>query len=122
VRPPDISAYRHYIEAALEYGDGGFTYEDIVQAVQDGSFQFWPGVDSMILTEIVNYPRLRAVNVVAAGGNLAEIEAMVPKLEAWARAHGCTEAVFTGRRGWERTFLARTGWAKSDAVIYRRPL
>lgn len=119
---PDISRYRGYIEAALEHGDGGFSFEDIVQAVEDGVFQFWPGVDSVILTEIIEHPRRRVVNIVAAGGNLREIEAMIPQLHQWAKTHGCVEAVFVGRKGWERTFLTRTGWTKDDAVIFRRPL
>lgn len=118
----DIRAYRGYIEAALTHGAGDFSFEDVVRCVEDGTFQFWPGAESVLLTELLDYPQRRVVNIVAAGGRLPEIEAMVPVLEAWARAHGCVEAVFAGRRGWERTFLAKQGWTKDETVIYRRPL
>ena len=117
----DISAYRGYIEAALAHGDGSYTFEDIAQLVAEGKLQFWPGVASVIITEIIEHPRRRALNIFLAGGNLPEIEAMVPLLQEWAKTHACTDAFFTGRAGWERTFLSRTGWIKT-AVVFRKVL
>lgn len=115
--PPDISVYRRYIEAALEYSPGTHLYEDIVDGVADGRYQFWPGPNSVIVTEIHEYPRSRSLNFFLAGGNLGELEKMVPAIEQWGRTQGCATAVFTGRRGWERTFLARDGWSHRLAVF-----
>ena len=106
----DIEQYRCYIEAALAYSYGTHTYEDVARMVQEGSLQFWPGVASVILTEIIEHPRRRVLNVFLAGGKLDEIERMIPPLQDWARSRGCTLAVFAGRQGWERTFLAKDGW------------
>jgi hypothetical protein len=37
---------------------------------------------------------------------------MEPMIEEWGRAQGCTAATFTGRRGFEKTFLTRErGWS-----------
>jgi hypothetical protein len=118
----DISAYRHYIEAALEYADGSHTFDDIVDAVSAGKMQFWPGPASAVITEVLESPRQRSLNFFLAGGNLAELEAMTPTILEWGRRQGCTKAIFAGRPGWERTFLTRTGWAPAKLVVFERSI
>lgn len=113
----DISAHRKYIEAALEYAGGTHAVEDIQAGINAGSLQFWPGPNSAIVTEIIEYPRQRALNFFLAGGTLPELEVMVPHIEQWGRERGCTIAVFTGRPGWERTFLKNGGWRSKLAVF-----
>lgn len=117
--PPDISVYRQYIEGALGYARGSHTFEDVVAAVARGEMQFWPGAASAIVTEIVRYPQHTTLNFFLAGGNLAELEAMTPPILAWAKAKGCATAVLSGRKGWERTFLTRDGWAPVLTVFER---
>lgn len=114
-----IDDYRAQIEAALEHAGGTHTFDDVAERVADGRMQFWPGVKAAIVTEILEYPRLKALNFFLAGGvgGLSEIEAMTPGILDWGRSVGCTQAVFTGRRGWERTFLSRTGWTPKLVVF-----
>lgn len=118
--PADFSAYRPYIEAALAFAGGTHTYDDIREGVEQGRFQFWPGVHSAAVTEIIEYPRSRALNIVLAGGNLGEMEVGISALLDWGRAQGCTSATFSGRKGWERTFLTRTGWVPSLVVFEKK--
>jgi hypothetical protein len=118
----DISAFRDYISAALQYASGTHTFEDIAEAVSRGEMQFWPGPHSAVVTEILSTPRKRIVNFFLAGGNLAELEAMEAPILAWAKEQGCTEALFIGRRGWERTFLTRKGWTSSGMVVLEKML
>ena len=117
--PRDINACRQYIEAALEYADGSHSFEDICELVVKGGLQFWPGPNSVIITEIIEYPKFRVLNFFLAGGNLSELEVMYPAVEAWGQAQGCSRAVFTGRKGWERTFLARKDWLPT-LVVYEK--
>lgn len=117
----DITAHRAQIEAALGYAGGTHTFEDIRAAVEAGSLQYWPGPNSAILTEIIQYPQKRVLNFFLAGGNAAEIETMYPEVEAWGRARGCTGAAFTGRKGWERTFLKHRGW-EPKLVVFEKDL
>lgn len=112
-----LEPFRRYLTDALEYGGNTHTLEDVAAKIASGDAQFWPGVEAFIITEIVDFPLRRECHVWLAGGNLAEIEAMVVPLEAWARSVGCTHATLTGRRGWARTFLARTGWAPTLEVL-----
>lgn len=114
---PRIEDYRRQIEAALPYAHFSHTFDDIRDAVERGDMQFWPGVASVVITEIVDFPRYRACNVVAAGGNLAELKVMIPAIEQWARDRGCVRATFAGRRGWERTFLKDDGWEPNMVVM-----
>ena len=93
----DLDAARPYIEAALLYAKGSHTFEDVKADVEDGVMQFWPGVHSAIITEIIAYPRYRVLNFFLAGGNRAELEAMYPGIEQWGKANGCTRAAMLGR-------------------------
>ena len=123
----DISVYRRYIEDALQYAGGSHSYEDVVAAVAENRMQLWPGPNSVIVTEIHDVPRYRAINFFLAGGernSLAELEKMVPVILDWARAQGCTKALFTGRPGWERTFVTRMGWKRPavETVVLEKSL
>lgn len=113
-----MERHRRGIEAALSYGGNTHSFEDVVEAVQKDEAQFWSNEDSFIITELINYPQEKYVNVwLSGGGDMGKIEAMVPVIEAWALANGCTRAMLIGRKGWERTFLARTGWEPKQVVF-----
>lgn len=110
-----IESLRAPIEAALEYAGGSHTYEDITKAVAEGRMQFWAGPRSAVVTEVVQYPQYKALQFFLAGGDLKELEAMAEGIEEWGRQQGCTRVVFTGRKGWERTFLVRRGYDARSA-------
>lgn len=108
---PPVENYRTQISAALAYADDSHTVDDIAALVKQGKLQYWPGSDSVIITEITDQPRFRSVHIVLAGGNLEELEAMLPAVLDWGRKNGCSKAAFVGRRGWAKTFLTkRAGW------------
>lgn len=90
--------------------------------VGSGRLQFWPGRSSVIITEIIEYPRYKVLNFfLAGGGSLAELQAMTPLIEEWGRLNGCKKATLVGRKGWERTFISRDGWRKTLSV-FEKPL
>lgn len=121
----DLGAHRQQIESALAYSGGTHTYEDVRAAVEAGDLQYWPGPRSVVITEIMQYPQTRVLNFFLAGaetGHLAELEAMYPEIEKWGRAQGCTVAVMSGRKGWERSFLTRKeGW-EPKLVFFEKQL
>lgn len=114
---PGILAHRRYIEDALTYSSGTHDFEDIVAGVEAGTLQYWPGLSSAIITEIIDTPKKRLLHFFLAGGNLAELEVMWPLIREWGKSQGCTSASLVGRRGWERTFLAKHGWTTNLAVF-----
>lgn len=107
----ELPRLRHHIAAALRYGGGTITLEDIEAGVRAGKYQLWAGHDSVLVTEIAEFPRQLALHFCWAGGHLEELEAMVPTVLAWGKMKGCTRARFVGREGWQRTFVKRLGWA-----------
>lgn len=118
----DFGRLSGHIEAALAYtGDPPtHTLEDIRDAVADGRLQMWPTENSVVFTEILQYPRKRVLNFFLAGGNLDDMKALQPIILEWGRSQGCDVATFIGRPGWSRTFLTRAdGWSPTMLVFER---
>lgn len=119
---PPIEDYRQAIEDALAYASGTYSFDDIAAGVAAGTMQYWAGINSIIITEIIDYPQKRVLHFfLAGGGDLAELEEMTPPIIEWGRKKGCTTAQMIGRKGWERTFLTRTGW-EPTLQMYEREL
>ncbi len=116
-----MPTYRSEIESALKYAGGTHTYADVVAMVANGEAQFWPAPHSCMVTEIVRYPQRTVLNVFLTAGRLGEIQIMLPTILHWAVAEGCTSATFTGRKGWQRTFIRAQGWEPS-LVMYAKDL
>jgi len=106
----DLKRLAHHVENALEYSGGTHELLDVVVGVGEGRYQMWPGQDSIIITEIVNFPKKRVCNFFLAGGSLEELEPMVPMIEAWAKEQGCNAISLVGRKGWTRSFLRDRGY------------
>lgn len=119
---PTLEEYRGAINDALRYAYDSHTFEDIRDMVASGRLQFWPGKDSVIITEILEYPRYKVLHFfLAGGGSLAELQRMTPLVEEWGRTQGCKKASLVGRKGWERTFITRDGWVQTHSV-FEKPL
>jgi len=114
-----LAPHRAWIEAALPYCYCTHTIEDVERQIAEGRLQFWPGERCAVVTEIVDYPRLRALNFFLVGGDLNElIEQMEPAIVEWARRLGCTRIAQTGRKGWGRV-LAPLGYQTTLSVMIR---
>lgn len=118
----DFDRLSPYISAALEYAGGSHTLDDIWRLVATHRLQLWPGQSSVVLTQILQSPQLRELHFFLAGGNLEEMKRLYPLILAWGREQGCSRATFTGRRGWERTFLTREeGW-RAPMLLFEKDL
>lgn len=106
----DFERLRHHVAAALEYSGGTHKVEDIAEGICAGRFQFWPGRDSAVVTEIIVYPQLKDLHYFLAGGDLDELRLMRPLIEQWGKSIGCSRVSLAGRKGWERTFLKDEGY------------
>lgn len=112
-----LERLRHHVEAALEYSGGTHDFEDVVQMVEDHRLQLWPAKDSVVLTEIIDYPRLKNLHYFLAGGDLDELSKMRPLIESWGKSVGCTRVTLAGRRGWAKTFLKDEGYSPQWSVL-----
>ena len=93
-----------WIEAALAYADGTHTLEDIRNGIAEDRFQLWAGKRAAIVTELLAYPRKKAVNFFLIGGDLDELKIMEPIICEWAKRQGCDRSIGVGRKGLQRVF------------------
>jgi hypothetical protein len=94
---------KKWIAGALPYCYGTHTLEDVAAGIASGQFQFWPGERCAVVTEILEYPRLRALNFFLVGGDRKElVDRLEPMIVAWAKAIGCARVAQAGRKGWSR--------------------
>lgn len=98
-----------YIEAALEYTGGTHDIIDIYEGLYKGTMQLWPAEKSCLVTEIINYPKMKVLNIFLGGGDLTEILSMHEDVIRWAKDQNCTALNMTGRFGWKKP-LAKHGW------------
>jgi hypothetical protein len=112
-----LERLRHHVEAALEYSGGTHHFEDVVEMVKDSRLQVWPATESIVLTEIIVYPRLKNLHYFLAGGDLDELSRMRPIIESWGKSVGCTRVTLAGRRGWSKTFLQDEGYRPQWSVL-----
>ena len=114
----DWARLEPHIENALQYAGGTHSVEDVFLGVAAGDFQFWPGEDSVIVTEIVDYPQKTTLHYFLAGGNLVELEQMADEIEKWAKENKDIDSItLTGRRGWTRSFLREKGYGMTSVSM-----
>lgn len=106
---------------ALDVAGKTHAPDDVAAAVEAGRMQAWNRGDSLVVTEVLEYPRARALNVFLAVGNLDEVLDLIPDMAAFGREQGCTMMRMQGRRGWARV-LPALGWREQKQVIYERTL
>ena len=82
---------------------------DIAEGLYKGTMQLWPADKGCIVTEIVVYPKKKALNVFLGGGELDQILDMHENVIEWAKAQGCECLMMTGRFGWKKP-LEKHGW------------
>lgn len=107
---------------ALVYAGGTHAVADVLEAIGHGTFQEWRGARSVIVTQVIENPRVKEACAFLAAGDMGEIQTLYPFLEEWAKSLGCQRLSFHGRPGWERTFLTKAeGW-KSGLVVFEKEL
>lgn len=112
-------------ERALAQGGGTHTIADVMDRLRERKAECFasPSGDSVVVTEVLQFPRLRACNFWVVAGHLHECAALQLEIDAWARAEGCAVAIATGRMGWLRLSQTPLGadW-KAVGVKFAREL
>ena len=108
---PKIEEYMH---GAAKYTYGRFTKEDILVEVLTKPQQLWIAFDEQdnnaiygaVVTEIIDYPRMRALVMHFTGGkDLPKWKAeMLSLLRRFSKDQGCSIIESYGRPGWEKVF------------------
>jgi hypothetical protein len=103
------SLVEEYLIAALKYGLGEYSIEDIKKSCISRDMQLWvkfnkEGVEGAFITKISKYPQKNLLCVILLGGNefikwRDEADAL---LNAFGKEHNCEYVELFGRKGWAR--------------------
>ena len=106
--PPSVMAEwvrcRQWIIPALREE----TEAEVVGELATGRAQIWGGRESALITQLVTADE-PLVHVWLGGGDMRELMALQPGVEAWGRAQGAKALWINGRKGWARA-LRRNGF------------
>ena len=104
-----------FIEKAVKRQDL-YSIDDIECRIRDGVFLLWVGKKSAMVTECIEFPQMKTMNLLFCGGNYQELESMIPSIVAFAKACGIKRLHGGGRLGWLRKISKELGF-KSEYVI-----
>lgn len=97
--------------------DGPFSVEKLEDRISAGEVYFWPGREAALVTERVEHDSGAVdLQVLWAVGDPTEAIAMLPGIEATARALGCTGMLVEGRAAWAR-LLKPHGYAPWSVTV-----
>ena len=112
---PELASYEELVdefdrvtpllEPALARNGGTHLPVDVLAAIAGARMQLWTGSHTAAVTEIVEYPRIKTVNVFLAGGRLADCQAWGAPggpLDQWAASVGAEAVTTEARLGWSR--------------------
>ena len=91
---------RRWLLPALHHVHGAINEADILAVLGTGRLQLWSAPDAAILTEVVEYPRLKAVRLCLIGGQITGVRKLEHDVCDWARKLGCTRLEGSGREAW----------------------
>lgn len=104
---PDI---HDYMAGAAKYTYGRFEAEDIKENLKEKEQQLWIAFDNSIkgavITEIIQYPRIRVLSMHFTGGKELQTwkQPMLNILQSYAKDKGCEVIESMGRNGWSKVF------------------
>jgi len=117
----DSAELQRRLLRALDVGGNTHTPADVALAVHEGRMQAWTHDDSLIVTQVDQFPRCNRLNTVLAVGRINDLVAMGSDIYAFGREHDCSAIRMEGRLGWA-SVLPRYGWKQTNKVIFERAL
>lgn len=94
------------------------TEAELLDDILTGRAQLWAGEAAAMVTQRIGGDGVHRLHVWLGGGDLTELLAMRPGIEAWARAQGCRHITIDGRAGWTRV-LRRLGYTTVGHQLQR---
>ncbi|CAB5170372.1 hypothetical protein UFOVP155_20 [uncultured Caudovirales phage] len=116
--PPEIIIKR--LKKALVHGGETHEWADIKTGLYEGIYQIFWNEGAAVVTEIVQAPRKKYLNVFLAAGRLNDVIRLQYKVVEFANEIGCDFIRAVARYGWKK--VESDMGCKSGHVIYTRNL
>lgn len=117
----DDETWNHYaplLQQALDRAGNLHSLDDVRERVAEGHAQMWAGRLSVMITEVLDYPRYKVLNVWLAAGDLNEITRAGKQLDKFAELVGAKAIHMNGRLGWQRV-LKEHGYTVTAVELMR---
>jgi hypothetical protein len=99
-----------WLQNALDAAGNLATLDHVRSMVEENRAQFWPGRDCAVVTEVIDYPAKKGLNLWLAGGAMDELLTMQPAIRAYAKQQKCDIILIQGRPGWQKVFKKTPKW------------
>lgn len=117
-----VALYHRKLARMLERMGGLYSLNDILTAIAEGRMQSFVEGNSWVVTQVVDFPRAKALEVFAAIGDLDDLRVLHDRIVAYAAEVGAGVIQAHGRKGWLPD-AARRGWRlKARYYIYQKDL
>ena len=103
------------IAKAVKYQDL-YTLEDIECKIREGYFLLWVHKNSAMVTECVEFPQMRTINILFCGGKYKELEDIFPHIIDFCKKAGIKRMYGGGRKSWTRKIAKHWGWKDEYAI------
>lgn len=123
---PCWMAFVPYLERACARSGGRYSVEAIAEGLFERAFQLWAATEldgtprGVMVTHIMRYPTgLQVAQILMVAGDgigFANAQAIMGKVDAWARENDCREVEYLGRKGFLRMMK---GWKPLAVAAYR---
>ena len=98
-------------------------WESAIAKCRDGVFQLIDSPQAVAITHLVKRVDGRVTcNIVAIAGTMGGVRSLVGIVEDFARAQGCANVTWSGRRGWDRVYATMSTGYRPVATIYEKDL
>lgn len=95
-------------EEMLELQGGLYTFEDVLELINEGKFQSFVTNDTWLVTQVHQFPRKKVVDVVFVIGDMKDLPELEAQMLAFKDSIGADYLSATGRLGWKKNTLP--GW------------
>jgi hypothetical protein len=117
-----MRSYQEKLKRVLDVMGGLYLLEDILTAIREGKMQGFVVNNSWAITEALEFPRARKLNILAVVGDMADIDKLQTEIIDYADRNNFSLISAVGRRGWMPAAKER-GWKlKAKSYLYHKEL
>lgn len=105
------------LRQALDEAGNTHTLADVRAEIEADRAELWVSLNSVAVTEVLEYPRVKVLHVWLAAGALDEILAGDTAIERFARHVGASRLTVSGRPGWKKALAGRGYTARAVQLM-----